>query len=117
MSTQAIQAFAAKLQQDEAFRKQVQGVLVAAQQRSTAELLKVATGAGFSFTEAELATAVQERLKQRHAAGELKDEDLLQVAGGITPAIGVVATVWGMGAVIFATVQYCDGNHATNPLG
>jgi predicted ribosomally synthesized peptide with nif11-like leader len=82
MSRQAVQAFATKLQQDETFRKQVQAVLAAAQQRSTAELLNVAAGAGFAFTEAELTAAVQEQLKQRYAAGELKDEDVLQVAGG-----------------------------------
>jgi predicted ribosomally synthesized peptide with nif11-like leader len=82
MSAQAVQAFTTKLQQDESFRKQVQSVLASAQQRGTAELLKVASGAGFQFTEAELAAAVQSQLKQQHSAGELKDEDLLQVAGG-----------------------------------
>ena len=69
MSTLAVQAFAVKLQQDESFRKQVQAVMSASQQRSTAELLKVATSAGFPFTEAELSAAVQEQMKQRHAAG------------------------------------------------
>jgi predicted ribosomally synthesized peptide with nif11-like leader len=63
MSMQAVQAFVAKLQQDEPFRKQVQAVMAAAQQRTTAELLKVAAGAGFAFTEAELTAAVQEQLK------------------------------------------------------
>jgi predicted ribosomally synthesized peptide with nif11-like leader len=94
MSTQAVQAFAAKLQQDESFRNQVQAVLLASQQRTSAELLQVAASAGFAFTEAELTAAVQEQLKQQHAAGELKDEDLLQVSGGtwsITVAVGPLA--------------------------
>jgi len=55
--------------------------VVAGQQRGAAELLKVATGTGFAFTAAELMAALQEQMKQQHAAGALKDEDLLQVAG------------------------------------
>jgi predicted ribosomally synthesized peptide with nif11-like leader len=82
MSAEAVRAFGEKLQKDEPFRKQVQEVMATAQQRGTAELLKTAAGAGFQFTEAELTAAVQEQMKQQHAAGELKDEELLQVAGG-----------------------------------
>jgi predicted ribosomally synthesized peptide with nif11-like leader len=99
MSAEAIRAFGEKLQKDDAFRKQVQTVLSAAQQRSSAALLNVAAGAGFQFTEAELAAAVQSQLKQRHAAGELKDEDLLQVAGGLTPTVGVLLS-WMAGSAL-----------------
>jgi predicted ribosomally synthesized peptide with nif11-like leader len=87
MSAEAVHAFGEKLQKDEAFRKQVQAVMSAARQRSSAELLKVAAAGGFQFTEAELAAAVQEQMKKRHASGELKDEDLLQVSGGFTAAL------------------------------
>jgi predicted ribosomally synthesized peptide with nif11-like leader len=101
MSAEAARAFGEKLQKDESFRNQVQQVVASSQQKSTAELLKVAAGAGFEFTEAELTTAVQEQIKQQHAAGELKDEELLQVAGGtfwlafisagVSAAIGISA--------------------------
>src|SRR5262249_43582329 len=120
MSTEAVRAFGEKLQKDEQFRKQVQTVMAAAQQRSAAELLKVASGAGFQFTEAELAAAVQKQMKQQHAAGELKDEDLLQVAGGSTPLTlflfsAPIAAVIGSaaagsavsGAIIAVTAEVC----------
>jgi predicted ribosomally synthesized peptide with nif11-like leader len=104
MSTQAVQAFTAKLQQDEAFRNQVQAVMTAAQQRNSAELLKVAAGAGFQFTEAELAATLQGQLKQRYAAGELRDEDLLQVSGG---TLYTVTTLSGAGILALTFVEGC----------
>jgi len=107
MSVQAIQAFAVKVQQDESFRKQVQAVMVAGQQPGAAELLKVATGAGFQFTEAELTAAVQEQMTQRHAAGELKDEDLLQVTGGTLLSLTLIIGPVISAGVLLATLQAC----------
>jgi predicted ribosomally synthesized peptide with nif11-like leader len=116
MSTEAVRAFGEKMQKDEQFRKQVQTVMAAAQQRSTAELLKVASGAGFQFTEAELATAVQSQLKQRYASGELKDEDLLQVSGGwspvlstlvVAPAISAFAASASVASLVAVTIKSC----------
>lgn len=67
MSVENAQKFLAKMGSDAAFAAKVK------KSKSLEESKKIITGAGFSFTEAELAKAQQ---------GELKDEELDAVAGG-----------------------------------
>jgi predicted ribosomally synthesized peptide with nif11-like leader len=68
MSIESAKNFLEKMQNDAAFAEQVKKA------KNLDESSKIITAAGFNFTEAELANAQQ---------GELKDEELEAVAGGV----------------------------------
>jgi predicted ribosomally synthesized peptide with nif11-like leader len=50
---------------------------------SIKEVVKIASAAGFSFTEKDYEDAVEEMLAEKHAAGALSDSELALISGGL----------------------------------
>src|SRR5262245_6924491 len=83
MSTNAVKLFWQKAQQDKALQAKLAAIQAKDQQAAIVAVVKVATDAGFTFTAAEYDAAVKEELAKQHAAGELDEKQLQQVAGGL----------------------------------
>lgn len=85
MSIENVQAFYAKLANDEAFRAQIQGV------KSKDECSQVVKSAGYDFTQDEFEEYTAQLLESTAGEGELKDlneKELEAVFGGASSIIG-----------------------------
>src|SRR5262245_56725149 len=82
MSTEAVQKFWQKAQQDKALQAKLTAIPPEKLQAGVAALVKVAAEAGFLFTAQEYEAAVKKEVARQHAAGELTEGQLQQIAGG-----------------------------------
>jgi len=83
MSVEAVRGFWQRVAADAELKDRLSTIQEKDRGLLTLAVAKVAAEAGFAFTADEYDAAVSEELAQRHAAGELSDEDMAQVAGGI----------------------------------
>ena len=83
MSTEAVKKFWAKAKQDKALQAKLAAIQGKDHQAAIAAVVKLAAESGFAFTAQEYEAAVREELARQHAAGELSDEQLAGMAGGI----------------------------------
>jgi predicted ribosomally synthesized peptide with nif11-like leader len=86
MSIETVKQFWEKARSDQAIQAKLNAVQGDQKEKSLSEVLRIAAGAGFDFTAADYESAVRESLCQQHAAGQLSDQELEKVAGGITKA-------------------------------
>jgi predicted ribosomally synthesized peptide with nif11-like leader len=83
MSVEKVKQFMSKAQTDKALQSQIQAAPKGAGTKTVAELVKIASKAGFTFTPQDYEEAVNELLEEKHAAGALNDEELALVSGGM----------------------------------
>ena len=89
MSAEAVRDFIKKAQSDPALAAKLKG-LPRDESAAIKQVVNVASGAGFNFTEQDY----RQMAKQHLAGGELKEEDLAKVSGGtITTIIMVTMTI------------------------
>lgn len=79
MSVENVKAFMGKLEQDKALQKKLEAMVKKVHETIPAEVVKIASAAGFKFTAGDLTEA------RKAALGALSDEELKQAAGGGTP--------------------------------
>src|SRR5262245_29640949 len=92
MSTEAVKKFWQKAQHDKALQAKLAAIEAKHRQATVADIVKLAAEAGFTFTAAEYDAAVKETLVKEHAAGELTEEQLANLAGGrMIPSNGCTA--------------------------
>jgi predicted ribosomally synthesized peptide with nif11-like leader len=84
MSANTVRAFWQKANQDAALQAQLKTLAGRNQQAITAAVVQIAAAAGFAFSAADYEVALKEELARRHAAGELSEQQIEQVAGGNT---------------------------------
>src|SRR5262245_11134225 len=106
MSSEAVQKFWQKAQQDPALLKKLTAIPPDDQQAAIATLVKVAAAAGFVFTAQEYDAAIKEELTRQHAAAELSDQQLEAVAGGLLFTALCKATL-GCGSAPAPTAVQC----------
>ena len=84
MSIEAVQQFWSKAQQDQSLQSKVQAIPADSNsQQVLAQLIRIAGEAGFAFTATDYDDAIKTELARQHAAGEISDEQLAAVAGGV----------------------------------
>ena len=86
MTTTAVQKFFETVGEDEALQAELAQALEAENDREA--VTQLAKAKGYDFSPEELWTEVQKRqaeAQDKVEAGELSDDDLEQVAGGLTP--------------------------------
>ncbi len=83
MSAEKVKQFMSKAQTDKALQSQIQAAPKGAGAKTVAELVKIASQAGFVFSTEDYEEAVNELLDEKHAAGVLNDEELALVSGGM----------------------------------
>jgi len=71
-----------KVDTDPDLQSKVQAIAPGDKDAALEEIVRIASEAGFSFTVEDYEAAALEMAQDRHAAGELSDEDLDAVAGG-----------------------------------
>ena len=114
MSTESVEKFFQKVSEDQALQTGLVTALEADNDREA--VTQLANSSGFSFTADELWAEVQKRQSEfetRQSSGELSDEELETVAGGLTPAITFMVT---LGVTAATTVGLTIGSatyHAT----
>ena len=82
MSVETVQAFWQKAQTDPKLRQQLQHVKTGAKDKSVAAVVRIAAAAGFVFSVSDYETALREESARQHAAGELSEQQLTEMAGG-----------------------------------
>ena len=75
MSAENVKAFFGKVEGDKDLQEKLAAAKGQEEEAALAEVVKIAADAGFEFTSAELAEALE-------AEGELSEDELKQVAGG-----------------------------------
>jgi len=83
MSIEAVRAFIKKVRADEALQKDLEAIDRTDRDAAMAGVVAVAEKVGFSFGVEDYEAAAEEMIQARHAAGEISDEDLDAVAGGL----------------------------------
>jgi len=83
MSIEAVREFMKRAEHDASLQKKLQSVPKGGGQSTIAEIVKVAVGAGFTFTALDYEDAVNEVLSEKHAAGALNDSELALISGGL----------------------------------
>ena len=90
MSTKKVEEFLNNVGEDEVLQAELSQALEAENDREAVTAL--AKSKGYDFSSEELWAAIQKRqaeFSQKEAIGELSDEELEAVAGGVTPAVGL----------------------------
>jgi len=82
MSIEAVKAFVEKVKGDSDLRETLLAIGPEDGDTALAEIVRIASEAGFSFSPEDYKAAALEMAEARHAAGELSDEALDAVAGG-----------------------------------
>jgi predicted ribosomally synthesized peptide with nif11-like leader len=91
MSLTKVEEFLNNVGEDQALQAELAKALEAENDREAVTAL--AKSKGYDFSSEELWAAIQKRqaeFSQKEAMGELSDEELEAVAGGVTPATGLV---------------------------
>ena len=83
MSTEAVKKFWEKAQQDKALQAKLTNTQATEGQVALAAVIQLAADAGFAFTAVDYEAAIKEELARQHAAGELSERELADVAGGV----------------------------------
>jgi len=90
MSTKKVEEFLNNVGEDEVLQAELSQALEAENDREAVTAL--AKSKGYDFSSEELWAEIQKRqaeFSQKEVAGELSDEELEAVAGGVTPAVGL----------------------------
>jgi predicted ribosomally synthesized peptide with nif11-like leader len=85
MSVHTVQEFWKQVGQDVDLQTKLEHVSMGNPAEAAAAVARIGTEAGFVFTPDEYETIVQAELAREHAAGELDERELEQVAGGRIP--------------------------------
>ena len=109
MSTEAVKNFWQKAQQDKSLQAKLAAIEEKHRRATVADIVTLATEAGFVFTAAEYDAAVKETLAKEHGAGDLSEEQLQQIAGG---ARGAFALMFGKQSI---GPQACSGFPGCDP--
>lgn len=91
MATASVQEFLDQVGKDQALQGELMKALESDNDREAVTAL--ATSKGYEFSSEELWEEVQKRQSELQANGELSEEELEAVAGGITPTFAVLITV------------------------
>ena len=86
--TMSVEKFLEDVNSDSGLQEELAKALEAENDRE--EVTKLANSKGYNFTSEELSKEIQKRekdLQKREEAGELSDEELEAVAGGVTPTV------------------------------
>ena len=87
MSIEAVRAFMGKVKADPDLQEKLEAI-EGDKDATLAEVVHIASEAGFSFTVEDYDAAVLDMAQARHAAGDLSDEELDAVAGGQHKQLG-----------------------------
>jgi predicted ribosomally synthesized peptide with nif11-like leader len=82
MSVQTVRDFWRKVKDDAGLRQKLNAIQEKERQATVAAVVMLAADAGFKFAADEYDAAVKETLVRQHAAGELSEQQLAEVAGG-----------------------------------
>jgi len=82
MSTEAVKKFWQKAQQDKALQAKLAAIEEKERQATLAAVIQLGAESGFIFTGQQYDAAIKEELAKQHAARELSDKELADVAGG-----------------------------------
>src|SRR4051794_36481863 len=103
MSLENVRAFWRKVEQEPALQEKFLEVQADGQAAAVAAVVGIAAEAGFAFTAQEYDAAVRDELVRRHATGEIPDEALAALAGGLSggltgsPTGGSTTSLYGGG--------------------
>lgn len=103
MSATAVQDFLTKAAEDQALQGEMAKALEAENDREAVTALAQANG--YDFTSEQLWAAIQSRqadIAKRQEAGELTDEELEVVAGGMSP---LIAVAWSIQVTVSVSVS------------
>lgn len=112
MAVEAVSQFFQAIAQDQSLQAELLQAMQSENDRVA--VTELANHRGFNFTSEELWAEVQKRqaeFEQRQQAGELTDEELEAVSGGITPTFFVlsaiiVASASATGGAVYARTQW-----------
>lgn len=93
MSTTAVNEFLQRVIEDQSLQAELVQAMQAPNDREV--VTQLGNQNGFEFTSDELWAEVQKRqqdFESRQAAGELSDEELEAIAGGLSPAVVIAIT-------------------------
>jgi predicted ribosomally synthesized peptide with nif11-like leader len=82
MSVQSVREFWQNANQSQGLQQKLDGIKGDPKDVAIAAVVRMAADSGFIFSAADYEAAVEEELAKQHAAGELNDEQLRQIAGG-----------------------------------
>jgi predicted ribosomally synthesized peptide with nif11-like leader len=86
MSTTTAKEFIHKVESDPALTAKLRAIPLSSREQALAEVVQIAAAEGFAFTAPDYETAFKEHLMEHHASGEISDEELARVAGGLRHA-------------------------------
>jgi predicted ribosomally synthesized peptide with nif11-like leader len=113
MSVQNVERFFNKVDSDKALQERIRTIQATSDAQAIAEVVKLATDAGFPFSAEHYSAALKEEIARYHSAGELSEEALAQVAGGglvtYSPNVGGGIS-WNCGSVVKYTLTDCAYN-------
>ena len=104
MEITKVEAFLNQIEEDEALQAELVQALEAENEREA--VTELANSKGYDFSSDELWAEIQKRqaeFEQKQAGGELSDEELEAVAGGISPTFILVGKFTAKLAVAAAT--------------
>ena len=118
MPTEAIKQFWQKTQTDTAIQAKIAALEQKDHQPTLAAVIKLAAESGCVFSAQEYEVAVKEELARQHAAGEISDEQLEAVAGGIRAVGGNAGTAVFLRILTPSTRDWVAGGIAagTSPV-
>ena len=83
MSIEAAKQFIQQAESDQTLRAKIEAIHFSGKEQRLADILQLSAAKGFRFTGPDYEAAFKERLLDRHAAGELSDEEMARIAGGM----------------------------------
>ena len=91
MTISAVQEFLTKVGEDQSLQAELTQALEGGNERQA--VTKLGQSKGYEFSSEELMAEIQKRQAAAEQADQLSDDDLEEVAGGVTPATLAVASV------------------------
>ena len=82
MSMEAVRDFSKKLKQESALQAKVSALSGDDRDALLAEVVAIASGAGFSFTTEEFEAVTADTLRKLHSADQINEAELERIAGG-----------------------------------
>ena len=83
MSVQTVLDFWQRVHQETQLQEKLRAIPSSEPEATVAAVVRLAGEAGFDFTTEDYELAVRDELNRRHAAGELSEEQLAALAGGL----------------------------------
>jgi predicted ribosomally synthesized peptide with nif11-like leader len=83
MSIENVRKFLKKAEDSPELQKKLKSIPKSGGESSVAEIVKLASESGFSFTAKDYVGAVEQMLEEKHAASALTDSELALISGGL----------------------------------